>query len=80
MSKKELQSKTKSYWEETVKVLKTTFQLLEASCLLVIAGFAIWAARNYGFAFKYGNEILLFAGIDVFLMAMWLYVKAIRAK
>lgn len=64
----------KQNWSATKLVTKNVAEFVDAACLAIVSGFAIYQAR-YGDLKKAWADVLLFAGLVIALQAFVLLVR-----
>jgi hypothetical protein len=71
---------TKEFKKTTPVVLKNLTEIVEATSLAIVAGYAIWSAIYQHNLERIEDHVLLTAGSVVSLIAFTLYVKHLRKK
>lgn len=91
MSKKQAEelkpNKAKENIKKFVEGVKTipniwinTQHLIEALCLLIVAGFAFWASYRYSFAIHNSSYVLRFASVVIGLRGMFELLKQMNKR
>lgn len=91
MSKKQAEelkpNKAKENIKKFVEGVKTipniwtnTQHLIEALCLLIVAGFAFWSSFKYAFAVQNAGYVLRFASVVIGLRGMYELLKQMNKR